>query len=205
MEYRTAEGKTEHGRGRVIDFNREGGKDKNQYLVVTHLWVLGLTGYLRPDVLIYVNGLPLVFIELTNSKVNVRNAYEDNLARYKAKIPYLFHYNAFCILSNALDTLVGSFNANWEYFFVWLHPDDKKEKINRKSIEKQGINIERVLDGLFPHERLLDYIQNFIVYYNETEKIIAQNHQFIGVNKALKVFQERQKHKKKDKGKLGVF
>jgi type I restriction enzyme, R subunit len=205
VEYQNTKGKTEHGRVRVIDFNREGGKDKNEYLVATQLWVLGLTGYLRPDVLIYINGLPLVFIELKNSKVNVRNAYEDNLARYKAKIPYLFYYNAFCILSNALDTRVGSFNADWEYFFVWLRPEDEKEKINRKAIEEQGISIERVLDGLFPQERLLDYIENFIIYYNETDKIIAQNHQFIGVNKALKVFQERQKQKKDKKGKLGVF
>ena len=205
VQYEGKNGRTENGRVRVVDFNQEGGKDKNEYLVVTQLWVKGLTRYRRPDVLIYVNGLPLVFIELKNSKNSVRNAYDDNLTNYKADIPHLFNYNAFCILSNALDTRVGSYNSDWEYFFVWLRPDDEKEKVNRKAIAEQGISIERVLDGLFPHERLLDYIENFIIYYNETDKIIAQNHQFIGVNKAIKVFQERQNQKEEDKGKLGVF
>lgn len=205
VQYEGKNGRTENGRVRVVDFNPEKGKDLNDYVVVTQLWVRGITRYRRPDVLIYINGLPLVFIELKNSKNNVRNAYEDNLTNYKTDIPQLFHYNAFCILSNAIDTRVGSFNADWEYFFVWLRPEDEKEKIDRKAIEQQGISIERVLDGLFPHERLLDYIENFIIYYNETDKIVAQNHQFIGVNKALKVFEERKNQKEEDKGKLGIF
>jgi type I restriction enzyme, R subunit len=205
VEYENAKGKKENGRVRVIDFNRENGKDKNEYLVVTQLWVRGTIGYRRPDVLIYINGLPLIFFELKNSKVAVKNAYDDNITNYKQYIPQLFHYNAFCILSNALDTRVGSFNADWEYFFVWLRPDDEKEKIDREAIEEQGISIERALDGLCPPERLLDYIENFILYYNETDKIIAQNHQFIGVNKGIKVFEERQNQKDEDKGKLGVY
>ncbi len=205
VEYQNDSGRTEHGRVRVIDFNRENGKDQNEYLVVTQLWIKGLIRYCRPDVLIYINGLPLVFIELKNSKVNVKNAYEDNLARYKADIPHLFHYNAFCILTNALDTRVGSFNADWEYFFVWLRPDDETEKIDREAIEEKGISIERALDGLCSPERLLDYVENFILYYNETEKIIAQNHQFTGVNKGIKVFEQRQQQKDDEKGKLGVY
>ena len=205
LDYQNAEGKTEHGRVRVIDFNHENGKDENEYLVVTQLWIRGLLRYRRPDVLIYINGLPLVFIELKTSNVAIQNAYDDNLTNYNADIPLLFQYNAFCLLSNALDTRVGSFNADWEFFFVWLRPDDETEKIDRKAIEEQGISIELALEGLCPPERLLDYIENFILFYNETEKIVAQNHQFIGVNKALRVFQERQNQKEADKGKLGVF
>jgi type I restriction enzyme R subunit len=205
VEYENAKGKKENGRVRVIDFNRKNGKDKNEYLVVTQLWVRGTVRYRRPDVLLYINGLPLVFIELKNSKVAVKNAYDDNLTNYKTDIPQLFHYNAFCILSNALDTRVGSYNADWEYFFVWLRPDDEKEKIDREAIEEQGISVERALDGLCPPERLLDYIENFILYHNETNKIIAQNHQFIGVNKGVKVFEERQHQTDEDKGKLGVY
>jgi len=205
IDYQNADGKSEHGRVRVIDFYRENDKDKNEYLVVTQLWIRGLVRYRRPDILIYINGLPLVFIELKNSNVSIKNAYDDNLTNYQADIPHLFHYNAFCLLSNALDTRVGSFNADWEYFFVWLRPDDETEKIDRHAIEAKGISIKRALDGLLPQERLLDYIENFILFYNETEKIIAQNHQFIGVNKALKVFQERQNQKEDEKGKLGVF
>ena len=205
VDYQGANGRTEHGRVRVIDFNRKDGKDKNEYLVVTQLWVRGMTRYRRPDVLIYVNGLPLVFFELKNSNHKVRNAYDDNLTNYKADIPQLFRCNAFCILTNALDTRVGSFNTDWEYFFVWLRPDDEREKIDRKAIEEKGISIELAIEGLFPQERLLDYIENFILYYNETEKVIAQNHQFIGVNKALEVFEQRQHQKDDEKGKLGVF
>ena len=162
VDYQGPSGRSEHGRVRVIDFNRENGEDKNDYLVVTQLWVRGTFRYRRPDVLIYVNGLPLVFIELKNSNVKVRNAYDDNLANYKEDIPQLFRYNAFCILSNALDTRVGSFNADWEFFFVWLRPEDEREKIDRKAIEAQGISIELAVEGLCPQERLLDYIENFI-------------------------------------------
>lgn len=205
VQYEGKDGRTEHGRVRVVDFSSSQAGDKNEYLVVTQLWVRGLTRYRRPDVLIYVNGLPLVFIELKNSKVSVQAAYDDNLTNYKQDIPRLFHYNAFCTLTNALDTRVGSFNSDWEHFFVWLRPDDETEKIDREAIEEQGISIERALAGLFPHERLRDYIENFILFYNETEKVIAQNHQFIGVNKGFKVFAERQNQKEDSKGKLGVY
>lgn len=205
VQYEGKDGRTEHGRVRVVDFSSSPAEDKNEYLVVTQLWVRGLTRYRRPDVLIYVNGLPLIFIELKNSKVSVQAAYDDNLTNYKQDIPRLFHYNAFCILTNALDTRVGSFNSDWEHFFVWLRPDDETEKIDREAIEEQGISIERALAGLFPHERLRDYIENFILFYNETEKVIAQNHQFIGVNKGFKVFADRQNQKEDGKGKLGVY
>lgn len=205
VEYQSAAGRKEYGRVRVIDFNSDEGQDRNEYLVVTQLWVRGLIRYRRPDILLYVNGLPLVFIELKNSNVALKNAYEDNLTNYKTDIPQLFAFNAFCILSNALETRVGSFNSDWEYFFVWLRPEDETEKIDRTAIHEAGISIERALDGLCPPKRLLDYIENFILYYNEITKVIAQNHQFIGVNKAIKVFEQRQSQQGEAKGKLGVF
>ena len=205
VEYQNAAGRTEHGRVRVIDFDPQTAAKNNEYLAVTQLWIRGLTRYRRPDVLLYINGLPLVFIELKNSNVTLKNAYEDNLANCQADIPQLFNYNAFCILSNALETRVGSFNADWEHFFVWLRPEDEKEKIDRAAIHESGVSIERALAGLCPPEKLLDYIENFIIYYNETEKIIAQNHQFIGVNKGIQVFKERQSQTDEEKGKLGVY
>ncbi|MFZ6029763.1 MAG: type I restriction endonuclease subunit R [Chloroflexota bacterium] len=205
VEYQNAAGRNEHGRVRVIDFTPKSGEDQNEYLAVTQLWVRGLTCYRRPDVLLYVNGLPLVFIELKNSNVTLKNAYDHNLIHYQADIPQLFNYNAFCILSNALETRVGSFNADWEHFFVWLRPEDETEKIDRQAIQESGVSIERALAGLCPPARLLDYIENFIIYYNETEKIIAQNHQFIGVNKGIKVFMQRQGQSDAEKGKLGVY
>jgi type I restriction enzyme R subunit len=198
VQYENARGRTEHARVRVIDFTHP---DNNDYCAVTQLWIKGERYPRRPDILIYVNGLPLVFIELKNSNVKVRNAYDDNLTNYKHDIPRLFHYNAFCVLSNALETKVGSFTAGYEHFFSWLRPDDEAEKVNKKTIEHDGTSLERVIHGLLPKARLLDYVENFVLYYKDAVKIIAQNHQFIGVNKAIESFTNREGKE----GRLGVF
>ena len=76
--------------------------------------------------LLYVNGIPLVFIELKNSNVKLKNAFDDNLTNYKREIPQLFLTNAFCVLSNAIETKVGSITAEWEHFFKWLRAEDEK-------------------------------------------------------------------------------
>lgn len=99
---------------KMIDFNDE---TKNDYLVVSQLWLKGQVIRRRPDLIVFVNGLPLVFIELKNSNIALRNAYDDNLTNYRKDIPLLFHYNAVCILSNGLETKVGSFNSGYEHFF----------------------------------------------------------------------------------------
>ena len=188
---------------RLIDFDRP---QENKYLAVSQLWIQSTgqaakAGYRRPDVILYVNGLPLVFIELKNSNVKLKTAFDDNLANYKNDIPQLFHCNAFCLLSNAIETKVGSFTAGWSYFFNWLRIDSEKEKVNRQKIEVEQTSLEYAVAGVCQPAKLLDYIENFILYHQETNKIIAQNHQFIGVNNAYKRFQERDKHQ----GKLGVF
>jgi type I restriction enzyme R subunit len=198
VEYEDAQGRTEHGTVKVIDFSNP---CKNDFLAVTQLWIKGDRYPRRPDILIYINGLPLVFIELKNSNIKVQNAYDDNLTNYRNDIPLLFNYNAFCVLSNALETRVGSFTAGYEHLFSWLRADDETEKVDRESIRKEGTSLERLIHGLFPKERLLDYIENYILYHNESAKIVAQNHQFIGVNKAIKSFKQREQKK----GKLGVF
>lgn len=198
VQYENPRGESEQGLVRIIDFEHP---ENNDFYAVTQLWIKGDQYPRRPDILIYVNGLPLVFIELKNSNVKVQNAYDDNLTNYRHDIPRLFHYNAFCILSNALETKVGGFNAGYEYFFSWLRPDDETEKVDRKSIERDGSSLERAIHGLLPKARLLDFVENFILFYKDSVKIIAQNHQFIGVNKAVESFRERAGRK----GKLGVF
>jgi type I restriction enzyme R subunit len=198
VRYENGEGWTVDGVVRLIDFSRP---EQNDFLAVTQLWIKGERYPRRPDILIYVNGIPLVFIELKNSNVKVQNAYDDNLTNYRRDIPQLFACNGFCVLSNAIETKIGSFTAGYEHFFNWLRPDDEAEKIDRKTIEREGTSLERAIAGLFPKERLLDYLENFILYYNDSVKIVAQNHQFIGVNKAIDSFADR---KGKD-GKLGVF
>ena len=198
--------KTERDRLRIIDFDRP---ENNQYLAVSQLWIKTTnptprTTYRRTDILLYINGLPLVFIELKNANIKLRNAYDENLNNYKHDIPQLFFTNALCILSNAIETRVGSITANWERFFQWLRPEDETEKIDRQHIRDTGTSLDRLIDGLLVPEKLLDYIENFILYSDKdgkTQKIIAQNHQFIGVNKGYTKFQ----HRHEFDGKLGVF
>ena len=198
VSFEDGSGKPQEESLKVIDFTDP---SKNDFLAATQLWIMGERYPRRPDIIIYVNGLPLVFIELKNSNVQVRNAYDDNLTNYRTDIPQLFNCNAFCILSNAVETKVGSFAAGYEYFFNWLRVDDEAEKIDRNRVRTSGTSLERVINGLLSKDRLLDYVENFIVFYKENAKIIAQNHQFIGVNKAIRSFSERDARK----GKLGVF
>ncbi|MDO6746705.1 type I restriction endonuclease subunit R [Gilvimarinus sp. 1_MG-2023] len=197
----------QHEQVKLIDFSAtEEGKNGNDFLAVQQLWIKASVqapraAYRRPDVILYINGLPLVFIELKNSNVKLRSAYDVNLSDYKHDIPQLFHCNAFCILSNAIATKVGSFTAGWEHFFNWLRVDDEKEAINRDQISRNGLTLERVIHGLCAPHKLLDYVENFILYHKESTKIIAQNHQFMGVNQAFTRFLKRGELE----GKLGVF
>jgi len=198
VEFENSKGKKEQERLRVIDFKNP---DNNRFLAVSQLWIRGERYYRRPDIILYVNGLPLVFIELKNSNIKLKTAYSDNLTNYKKDIPQLFLTNAFCILSNAVHTRVGCFSAGWEHFFTWLRVDSEKEKIDRKGVEESGTSLELAVAGLCSKQKLLDYVENFIIFHKESQKIIAQNHQFIGVNKAFEVFLKRQEMA----GKLGVF
>ena len=203
VEFDGPDGKKETERVRLIDFDDP---TNNDYLAVTQLWIksTGITPkaqHRRPDVILYVNGIPLVFIELKNSSVKLKSAFDDNLTNYKKDIPQVFHAGALIVLSNAVETKIGSASASWEYFFHWLRSDDEKEKIDREKIEDDQTSLERLVDGLLDPPKLLDYIENFVVYYQEDQKIIAQNHQFLGVNKAYDAFCSRDNLN----GKLGVF
>ncbi len=208
VQFDDSQGRKQNERVRLIDFDSPAiGKDAvNDYLAVSQLWVKSIghspkAAYRRPDVILYVNGLPLVFIELKNSNVKLRSAFDDNLTNYKHDIPQLFHCNSFCVLSNALESKVGSFTAEWEHFFNWLRVDDEKERVDRKKIAGAGTSLEFVVAGLCQPIKLLDYVENFTLYYRDTSKIIAQNHQFIGVNNAYRNFEKRRELE----GKLGVF
>lgn len=200
VQFEDRRGVRQDVRVRLIDFENPL-NPANQFLAVSQLWIEGEAGYRRPDVLLYVNGLPLVFIELKNSNVRLRNAYDDNVTNYRREIPHLFLANTFCVLSNAIETKVGSFAADWENYFRWLRVDDEKEKVDRKEIGAKGLSVGYVIDGLLPKARLLDYVENFTLFRGNKDKIVAQNHQFLGVNKALGVFQRRESLG----GKLGVF
>ena len=182
---------------KLIDFENP---SNNTFTAVSQMWIQGRYNYRRPDVLIFVNGLPLVFIELKNSIVKIEEAYNKNLKSYIEDIPNLFAFNQICVLSNGLETRMGAFNASYDYFFEWLK-ESEGDVIDRKKIEKEGISIKYFINGLLKKENLIDYIENFILFENKSIKIIAKNHQYIGVNNLMKSFNNREKLK----GKLGVF
>ena len=191
-------GKKESNKLYLIDFNKP---ENNTFHVVSQMWIKGETYFRRPDLIIYVNGLPLVFIELKNSNIPVKNAYDKNLKDYLKDIPYLFNYNQICVLSNGIETRMGSFKADYNFFFEWLKIDDENESPDRKAIRDNGISLEYFIRGLCKPANLLDYIENFILYDRQTTKIIAKNHQFLGVNNAYNSFLNRDEKN----GKLGVF
>lgn len=183
---------------KLIDFDNV---DKNDFHCVNQMWIKGRFNYRRPDVLLFINGLPVVFIELKNSTVKIEQAYKKNLVDYRKDIPNIFALNQICVLSNGFYTKIGAWNAGYEHFFEWLRVNDEKEKVDREAIRESGLSIKILADGLFRKERLLDYIENFIFFVRKRTKIIAQNHQFLGVNNLIKNVVNREALN----GKLGVF
>ncbi len=183
---------------KLIDFDHV---DNNDFHCVNQMWIKGHFNYRRPDVLLFINGLPVVFIELKNSTVKIDEAYAKNLVSYRKDIPNIFAFNQICVLSNGLKTKIGAWNAGYEYFFEWLRVDSEKEKIDRKRVEAFGVSVQCLADGLLRKERLLDYIENFILFDDKRIKIIAKNHQFLGVNHLMESVEKREELK----GKLGVF
>ncbi len=187
---------------RLIDFEHP---QNNVFTAVSQMWIRGKVYWRRPDILIFVNGLPLVFMELKNSIVKTEEAFNKNLTDYKKDIPNLFAFNQICVLTNGLETKLGAFNASYDYFFEWLKVDSEKEKPDRKAIKNavfaKESSVRYFVDGLLKKERLIDYIENFILFLNGSVKIIAKNHQYHGVNNLL----ESVKNRKELEGKLGVF
>jgi len=195
---------------RVIDFNDPAAND---FVVVSQLSIeyLAITGITRrPDLLLYVNGLPLVMLELKNATVKIKSGYDDNLQRYKENIPQLFWYNLFVAISNGIQTRVGSFNAPWEHFFSWAKLEDNSvnpeqeglpaiEEASRKG--RNRLSLQIFCEGLCGKASLLDYLENFVLYHRNKVKIIAKNHQFLGANNAVKALEGREGNQ----GKLGIF
>ena len=190
-------GKEDFAFAKLIDFDNP---ENNTFTAVSQMWIKGRYNWRRPDIIVFVNGLPLVFIELKNGIVKVEEAYRKNLKSYIKDIPNLFAFNQICVLSNGFETRLGAFNATFDYFFEWLKQKEG-ERIDRKAISENGVSAEYFVDGLMHKDTLIDYIENFILFENKSIKIIAKNHQFLGVNNLM----ESVKNRKELKGKLGVF
>ena len=162
---------------RVIDWDDA---VANDFLLVSQFWISGDLYTRRPDLIGFVNGLPLVLIELKKPGVHVREAFDKNLADYKATIPQLFHYNGFLLVSNGVRGKIGSLTAAWEHFSDWKKVADEEET--------PEISLNTLLGGTCERERLLDLIENFCRFVDTkggTTKLVARNHQFLGVNKAV--------------------
>ena len=185
-------GKTEIKRAAVIDFQNP---EKNHFLAVKELKIHGDLYRRRTDIVGYVNGIPLLFIELKKHNVDVRNAYDDNFTDYQDTIPQLFYYNAFLILSNGFESKVGTVGSKYEFFHEWKRLEEN---------EQGSVELETMLRGICKKENFLDLLENFILYDHSgghTAKILARNHQYLGVNEAVKAYSAR----KLNNGKLGVF
>ncbi|MBS5776083.1 MAG: type I restriction endonuclease subunit R [Finegoldia magna] len=185
-------GQTKTKKAIVIDFKNP---DSNYFLAIKELKIHGDLYRRRTDIVGFINGIPLLFVELKKNTVDVQNAYEDNYTDYLDTIPHLFYYNAFLMLSNGTEAKVGTLGSKFEFFQEW----------KRLAEEDQGsVALETMLRGICKKENFLDLFENFILFDHSdghTAKILARNHQYLGVNEAMKAYSAR----KLNDGKLGVF
>ena len=187
-------GKTEQERVQVFDFEDP---ENNHFLAVKELWIHNQFGLYRkrPDIIGFVNGIPLMFVEFKNHNVDVQDAYTCNYTDYLDTITHLFYYNAFVVLSNGYEAKVGTIGSKYEFFHEWKR---------LKEDEEGSVALETMLRGICNKRNFMDLFENFILYDHSggrTAKILARNHQYLGVNEAVEVYKQR----KLRNGRLGVF
>lgn len=202
VSYRNAAGRLVDKRLRLIDFNEP---INNRYLAVRELWVRGKLWLRRPDVIGFVNGLPLVFIELKRFEAHIDSAYKKNYADYLDTIPHLFHWNALVVISNGHDAQYGSITSTKEHFYRWKRLDEDDPEPN-----KDQPLLPILLAGMLHKKRLLDIVENFVLFdtsEGSTHKIIARNHQYLGVNRVIDRLQSEDEQIRAEvmAGQLGVF
>ena len=188
VSYRDERGQLRDARARVIDFDNDAAPDgtpNNRFVAVRELEVQGLRAphyNRRVDLVCFVNGLPIVFIELKAVYRNIRAAYDGNLSDYLDEnvIAHAFHHNAFIVVSNGDQARYGSITSGWEHFNEW-------KRQNESDVGR--LDAEVLLDGMLRPDRLLDILENFILFDaskpGHTRKVVARNHQVLGVNRAM--------------------
>ena len=177
---------------RLFDFDEP---LNNHFLCVRELWIRGDLYRRRPDIVVFVNGLPLLFMEFKNIGKDIRSGYEKNFKDYTDTIPHIFHHNALLIFGNGHKARLGSITSRWEHFHEWKRLAEREPGV---------VEMETLLRGLCQKSNVMDLFENFIAFDDssgDTKKIVARNHQFLGVNRALEAVVERRERK----GKLGVF
>lgn len=192
VTFRDERGERKRQRLRVFDFDEP---TNNHFLCVRELWIRGDLYRRRADIVGFVNGLPLLFMELKNLNKDIRAAYEQNFADYKDTVPHLFQHNAFVVLANGVDARLGSLSSRFEHFHEWKRLAED---------EPGAVDMETLLKGICDKRNFMDLLENFILFDDsggEPKKIIARNHQFLGVNRAIIAVCNRESRQ----GKLGVF
>lgn len=192
VSFRNAQNQLIKKRLKIFDFDNHG---NNHFLVVREFWIKGDIYRRRADIVGFINGIPLIFMELKNVHKDVKAAYLKNFSDYKDTIPHLFHHNAVVILGNGIEAKIGSVSAKYEHFGDW----------KRLSEDEPGVvEMETLLKGVCSRNNFLDLFENYLMFDDsgeKTAKIVARNHQFLGVNQALTALQNSEQNQ----GKLGVF
>ena len=193
VSYRDQKGQLRHVQAKVIDFVDP---LNNRFLVVRELKITGLRAphyNRRADLVCFVNGLPLVFIELKAVYKNIRAGFDGNLHDYLNEhvIAQAFHHNAFLVVSNGDRARYGSITSEWEHFSEWKRLDEK---------DKGSVDAEVLLNGMLAKDRLLDLLENFILYDaskpGAVRKVVARNHQVLGVNLAVEAAAKQEELKR---------
>jgi len=180
VTWRLTGGEERSKKAHIIDFRNPG---NNRFLAVRELKLQGLRSphyNRRADLVAFVNGIPLVLIELKAVYLNIRAGFDNNISDYSDTIPNAFYHNAFLVVSNGDKARYGSITSNWKHFAEWKRQDEK---------EKGDIAARVLLDGMMEKSRLLDLFESFILYDDSraggARKIVARNHQVLGVNRAV--------------------
>ncbi len=183
VEYKRPDSSIAGDRVRLLDFANVAAND---WLVVNQFTVIEGQHNRRPDIVVFINGLPLALLELKNAAdedATIWSAYAQ-LQTYKAEIPSLLHYNSLLVVSDGLQARIGSLTANQEWFKVWRTIDGEGDA------PKTLLELEVMVRGVFERQRLLDLLQHFVVFEEDPDsgaiqKVIAGYHQFHAVNAAV--------------------
>lgn len=182
---------------KIFNFNETG---ENYFVAVREFWMTSRIDKetMRADLIGFVNGIPLLFTEFKRVDIDVKTAYLDNYKRSIEHFPYLFYYNAFSILSNGEEAKMGTIGSLFKFFSEW------KRKTEDDDVDENEPQMHIMIEGTCNKKTFMDLFENFIIFDKSTEnyiKIIAHNHQYLGVNRAFESYKE---HKFTDK-KIGVF
>lgn len=192
VQCKKPDGTFETRTAKIFDFEHP---EENHFLAVKEMKIHGDLYRRRTDIVGFVNGIPLLFVEMKKQTVDVQDAYTCNYTDYLSTIPQLFHFNAFLMLSNGLEAKVGTLGSKYEFFHEWKR---------LKEDEAGAVDLETMLLGICNKQNFMDLFENFILFDHSggrTAKIFARNHQYLGVNEAMESYKAR----KLKEGKLGVF